>query len=60
MFNPSIHLLNKEIREKNFKNALSMITFFLFLPAIGIIFGYSSKDIQYFLGTFLLKTLLVV
>ncbi len=46
MFNPSIHLLNKEIREKNFKNALSMLTFFLFLPALGIIFwlfikGYS-------------------
>ena len=38
MFNPSIHLLNKEIREKNFKNALSMVTFFLFLPALGIIF----------------------
>jgi phosphate transport system permease protein len=46
MFNPSIHLLNKEIREKYFKNALSMLTFFLFLPALGIIFwlfikGYS-------------------
>jgi phosphate transport system permease protein len=43
MFKPSIHLLNKEIREKNFKNALSMITFFLFLPALGIIFWLFIK-----------------
>lgn len=34
MFHPSIHLLNKEIKEKRFKNILSTITFFLFLPAL--------------------------
>jgi phosphate transport system permease protein len=43
MFNPSIHLLNKEIRENNFKNILSIITFFLFLPALGIIFWLFVK-----------------
>lgn len=43
MFKPSIHLLNKEIRENNFKNILSMITFFLFLPALGIIFWLFIK-----------------
>src|SRR5688572_14375756 len=47
MFHPSIHLLNKEIKEKKFKNLLSTITFFLFLPALVIIFwlfikGYSA------------------
>ncbi len=47
MFRPSIHLINKEIREKKFKNLLSTITFFLFLPALVIIFwlfikGYSA------------------
>jgi phosphate transport system permease protein len=47
MFRPSIHLINKEIREKKFKNLLSTITFFLFLPALIIIFwlfikGYSA------------------
>ncbi len=43
MFNPSLHLLNKEIKEKNFKNLLSLITFFLFLPALGIIFWLFIK-----------------
>lgn len=43
MFKPSIHLLNKDIREKNFKNILSMVTFFLFLPALGIIFWLFIK-----------------
>lgn len=43
MFKPSIHLLNKEIRENNFKNILSMVTFFLFLPALGIIFWLFIK-----------------
>lgn len=38
MFQPSKHLLNKEIKEKNFTNMLSTITFFLFLPALIIIF----------------------
>lgn len=36
MFNPSQHLLNKESREKNFQGILSVITFFLFLPALVI------------------------
>lgn len=54
MFKPSIHLLNKEIREKNFKNALSMVTFFLFLPALGIIFwlfikGYPALSMDFLL-----------
>lgn len=43
MFHPSINLQNKEIREKNFKNALSLITFFLFLPALIIIFWLFIK-----------------
>lgn len=34
MFNPSIHLQNKEIRQKKFENSLSMLTFLLFLPAL--------------------------
>jgi phosphate transport system permease protein len=47
MFRPSNHLLNKEIKEKKLKNLLSTITFFLFLPALIIIFwlfvkGYSA------------------
>lgn len=43
MFKPSIHLINKEIREKKFKNLLSTITFFLFLPALIIIFWLFMK-----------------
>lgn len=43
MFRPSIHLINKEIREKKFKNLLSTITFFLFLPALIIIFWLFIK-----------------
>lgn len=43
MFRPSIHLINKEIREKKFKNLLSTITFFLFLPALIIIFWLFMK-----------------
>lgn len=43
MFKPSIHLVNKEIREKKFKNILSTITFFLFLPALIIIFWLFIK-----------------
>ncbi len=45
MFKPSIHLLNKEIRENNFKSALSMMTFFLFLPALIIIFWLFIKGL---------------
>ena len=43
MFKPSMHLMNKDIREKNFVNILSMVTFFLFLPALGIIFWLFIK-----------------
>lgn len=43
MFRPSIHLLNKEIKEKRFKNILSTITFFLFLPALIIMFWLFVK-----------------
>jgi phosphate transport system permease protein len=43
MFKPSIHLQNKEIREKNFKSALSGLTFFLFLPALIIMFWLFIK-----------------
>jgi phosphate transport system permease protein len=54
MFHPSIHLLNKEIKEKKFKNILSTITFFLFLPALIIIFwlfikGYSALSWDFLL-----------
>lgn len=43
MFRPSLHLLNKEIKEKRFKNLLSTITFFLFLPALIIMFWLFIK-----------------
>lgn len=43
MFKPSMHLLNKEIREKNFKGALSTLTFFIFLPPLVIIFWLFMK-----------------
>ncbi len=43
MFHPSIHLINKEIEEKRFKNILSTITFFLFLPALIIMFWLFVK-----------------
>lgn len=43
MFKPSLHLQNKEIREKNFKSALSVLTFFLFLPALVIMFWLFIK-----------------
>jgi phosphate transport system permease protein len=45
MFHPSIHLLNKEIKEKRFKNLLSTITFFLFLPALIIMFWLFIKGL---------------
>lgn len=34
MFKQNQHLINKEIREKNFAGILSTVTFFLFLPAL--------------------------
>lgn len=54
MFHPSLHLINKEIKEKKFKNILSMVTFFLFLPALVIIFwlfvkGYSALSWDFLL-----------
>lgn len=38
MFRPSTELTKKEIREKGYQNFLSTITFFLFMPALIIIF----------------------
>ena len=55
MFKPSIHLLNKDIREKNFKNILSLVTFFLFLPALGIIFWLFIKGYPALSWDFLLQ-----
>lgn len=54
MFHPSIHLLKKEVREKKFKNVLSTLTFFLFLPALIIMFwlfikGYSALSWDFLL-----------
>lgn len=55
MFHPSIHLLNKEIKEKKFKNLLSTITFFLFLPALVIIFWLFIKGYPALSWDFILK-----
>jgi phosphate transport system permease protein len=55
MFHPSIHLLNKEIKEKKFKNLLSTITFFLFLPALVIIFWLFIKGYSALSWDFILK-----
>jgi len=38
MFNPSHELTKKELKEKNYQSVLSTITFFLFMPALIIIF----------------------
>lgn len=43
MFKPSNHLLRKEIRENNFRGILSIMTFFLFLPALIIMFWLFIK-----------------
>lgn len=43
MFQASLQLQRKEAKERKFKSALSMITFFLFLPAIIIIFWLFMK-----------------
>lgn len=45
MFHPSIHLINKERKEKRFKGLLSTVTFFLFLPALVIMFWLFIKGI---------------
>ncbi len=55
MFKPSIHLLNKEIRENNFKGALSIMTFFLFLPALIIMFWLFIKGLPVLSLDFLLQ-----
>lgn len=55
MFHPGIHLINKEIREKKFKNLLSTITFFLFLPALIIIFWLFIKGYPALSWDFLLQ-----
>lgn len=54
MFHPSLHLIKKENRERKFKNLLSTITFFLFLPALVIIFwlfvkGYPALSMDFLL-----------
>jgi phosphate transport system permease protein len=43
MFKSSIHLQEKEIRQRKFENLLSTITFILFLPALIIIFWLFLK-----------------
>src|SRR4051812_22855813 len=55
MFRPSIHLINKEIKEKKFKSLLSTITFFLFLPALIIIFWLFIKGYSALPWDFILK-----
>lgn len=55
MFHPSIHLLKKEAKEKKFKNILSSITFFLFLPALVIIFWLFIKGYSALSWDFILK-----
>ncbi len=52
MFKPSQHLLNKEIKQNNFKGALSLMSFFMFLPALIIMFwlfikGFSVLSIDF-------------
>ncbi len=55
MFKPSQHLLNKEIKENNFKSALSLMTFFLFLPALIIIFWLFMKGFPILSWDFLIQ-----
>lgn len=43
MFKPSNHLLRKEIRENNFRGVLSLLAFFMFLPALIIMFWLFIK-----------------
>lgn len=45
MFHPSIHLQNKEIKEKRFMSLLSTVTFFLFLPALIIMLWLFIKGV---------------
>jgi len=54
MFHPSLQLLKKEVKENRFKGILSTITFFLFLPALIIIFwlfmkGFPALSIDFLL-----------
>ncbi len=55
MFHPSIHLLKKEIKERRFRNLLSTITFFLFLPALVIMFWLFIKGLPALSLDFLLQ-----
>ncbi|MES2529267.1 MAG: phosphate ABC transporter permease PstA [Bdellovibrionota bacterium] len=55
MFKPSNHLLAKVIRENNFRGALSVMTFFLFLPALIIIFWLFIKGFPALSWEFLTK-----
>ena len=55
MFHPSIHLLKKEVKENRFKGFLSTITFFLFLPALIIIFWLFMKGFPALSLDFLLQ-----
>ncbi|HXH30547.1 MAG TPA: phosphate ABC transporter permease PstA [Bacteriovoracaceae bacterium] len=54
MFRPSTFLIDKEIRQKKFANLLSTITFFLFLPALIIIFWLFIKGYPALSWSFLL------
>lgn len=52
MFKPSQHLLNKEIKQNNFMGVLSLMSFFMFLPALVIMFwlfikGFSVLSIDF-------------
>jgi phosphate transport system permease protein len=55
MFHPSIQLLKKEGKENRFKGLLSTITFFLFLPALVIIFWLFMKGLPALSIDFLLQ-----
>lgn len=55
MFRPSNHLITKEIKEKRFKNILSSVTFFLFLPALIIIFWLFIKGYSVLSWNFLIQ-----
>ncbi len=55
MFKPSQHLLNKEIKQNNFKGALSLMSFFMFLPALIIMFWLFIKGFSVLSLDFLLQ-----
>lgn len=55
MFRPSLHLLNKEVKEKRFTNVLSTVTFLLFLPALIIMLWLFLKGWPALTWDFLLQ-----